>query len=63
MIDTATSPDMILRMNTEEVAAFMSDLMREHRLSQLVRDLNALVLDQGPQSKAGQVLKHMGFLV
>ncbi len=63
MTDTLPSPDYILGLGPEQIADLVETLTRERQLSTLVRDLNDVVLTHGVETSAGEVLRHLGFLV
>ena len=63
MTKTLPSLEYILGLDRDQAADLVSQLTRDGELSRLVKDLNEIVLSQGTETHAGEVLRHMGFLV
>jgi hypothetical protein len=53
----------ILDLREDDICDFMRDAMNSKRLSQIVKDLNDLLLDGAPEqkAKASQALSRLGF--
>lgn len=63
MTDTLLSPDYILGLGPDQIANLVEALARERQLSRLVRNMNEVVLADGPETTEGDALRHLGFLV